>query len=116
MKTKGKPSDIDLYVGARIREARLDLGLSQDKTAEWLGISFQQIQKYERGANRISAGRLAQLSKFLEKPISWFFPEEYAEGIAVVKMENKIAGLKTRLETISQIAEYKKPLNGHQGA
>ena len=64
---------IDCQVGERVRRRRILLGLTQDQLAEVLGISYQQIQKYETGANRISAGRLAQIAEALEVQPGWFF-------------------------------------------
>jgi transcriptional regulator with XRE-family HTH domain len=64
---------IDRQVGERVRRRRILLGLTQDQLAEVLGISYQQIQKYETGANRISAGRLAQIAEALEVQPGWFF-------------------------------------------
>jgi transcriptional regulator with XRE-family HTH domain len=72
-KTKGTPDSVDVHVGSRLRVRRALLGLSQEKLAESIGLTFQQIQKYERGMNRISAGRLFQFSKILEVPVSYFF-------------------------------------------
>ncbi len=66
-------SGIDRQVGERVRRRRILLGLTQDQLAEVLGISYQQIQKYETGANRISAGRLAQIAEALEVQPGWFF-------------------------------------------
>ena len=62
-------------IGTLIRRYRQDAGLSQEKLAEMVGVSFQQIQKYENGANRISAGALFELAGFLDKPLLWFFPD-----------------------------------------
>jgi transcriptional regulator with XRE-family HTH domain len=72
-KTKGKPDPVDIHVGHRLRVRRSLLGLSQEKLADAIGLTFQQIQKYERGMNRITAGRLYQFSKILEVPITYFF-------------------------------------------
>lgn len=72
-KTSGVASDIDRHVGQRVKIRRSFLGLSQTEIAEALDLSFQQVQKYERGTNRISAGRLYELSKFLDVPINYFF-------------------------------------------
>lgn len=72
-KTKGKPDPIDAHVGRRLRARRSLLGMSQAKMAEAIGLTFQQIQKYERGMNRISAGRLWQFSINLEVPIEYFY-------------------------------------------
>ncbi|TAE34741.1 MAG: XRE family transcriptional regulator [Alphaproteobacteria bacterium] len=66
-------SPVDDYVGARLRARRVMLGLSQDIIGKKVGVSFQQVQKYERGINRIGSSRLYQFSKLLDVPISFFF-------------------------------------------
>lgn len=66
-------NQVDRQVGERMRRRRILLGLTQDQVADALGISYQQIQKYETGANRISAGRLAQIAEVLEVLPGWFF-------------------------------------------
>lgn len=66
---------IDRHVGARIRLRRNMLGISQEKLAEGLGLSFQQVQKYEKGANRVGASRLQHIAAILNTPISFFFEE-----------------------------------------
>jgi transcriptional regulator with XRE-family HTH domain len=63
----------DLHVGARIRERRVTLGLSQQQLAAMIGVTYQQAHKYERGLNRISAGRLFQIAQVLGVPVAWFF-------------------------------------------
>lgn len=67
------PDPVDVHVGARVRLRRKELSLSQDKLADALGLTFQQIQKYERGQNRVSASKLWQASQYLAVPIEWFF-------------------------------------------
>jgi transcriptional regulator with XRE-family HTH domain len=67
------PNPIDVQVGARLRLRRNMLGLSQEKLGEAIGLTFQQVQKYERGANRIGASRLYELSRVLDVPVSFFF-------------------------------------------
>lgn len=67
------PNPIDRHVGSRIRMRRMLSGVSQEKLGESLGLTFQQIQKYEKGANRVSASRLQQIAKVLEVPVSFFF-------------------------------------------
>lgn len=71
-------NSIDWHVGSRLRLRRLELGMSQERLAEQLGITFQQVQKYERGTNRIGASRLHQIAVVLQVPITFFF--EGAEG------------------------------------
>ncbi|MGP1276356.1 MAG: helix-turn-helix domain-containing protein [Caulobacterales bacterium] len=70
---KRKASSIDVHVGHRVRLKRQSMGLSQQELGERLGITFQQLQKYERGANRISAGKLFELSQALGVNVAWFF-------------------------------------------
>lgn len=85
VKKRGRPSTaeglghpIDRHVGRRIKSRRLIRGLTQEDLAIAVSLSFQQVQKYERGANRVSAGRLYELSKALRVPIQYFF-DEYEE-------------------------------------
>jgi transcriptional regulator with XRE-family HTH domain len=66
-------NSVDSHVGSRVRLRRLELGMSQEKLAEQLGITFQQVQKYERGTNRIGASRLHQIALVLQTPITYFF-------------------------------------------
>src|SRR5689334_19938376 len=70
---KGRRNDIDLHVGARLKQERLRAGLSQQQLAAAAGVTFQQVQKYENGSNRVSAGRLAQSARALKLPIEEFF-------------------------------------------
>lgn len=70
---------IDRHVGARIRERRILLGLTQQQLAELIGVTYQQAHKYERGVNRVSAGRLFQIAKVLSVPMSYFY-EGVGEG------------------------------------
>ncbi len=72
---EGRPSPIDVHVGARIRLRRTLLGMSQERLGEALGLTFQQVQKYERGVNRVGASRLFDLSRVLDVPISFFFDD-----------------------------------------
>jgi transcriptional regulator with XRE-family HTH domain len=69
------PNPIDVCVGARVRLRRNMLGLTQEQLGEAIGLTFQQVQKYERGANRIGASRLHELSRVLDVPISFFFDD-----------------------------------------
>lgn len=68
-----KPDPIDLHVGSRVKMRRTHLGMSQGKIGNSLGLTFQQIQKYERGANRIGSSRLFKLSNLLDVPVAYFF-------------------------------------------
>lgn len=68
-----RANDIDRHVGIRIRERRVMLGLSQQQMADMIGVTYQQAHKYERGINRISAGRLFEISRVLNVPITYFY-------------------------------------------
>ena len=67
------PNPTDKYVGSRVRMRRLMLHMSQERLADQLGLTFQQVQKYEKGTNRISASRLQEISQILEVPVPFFF-------------------------------------------
>jgi transcriptional regulator with XRE-family HTH domain len=67
------PNPVDLHVGGRVRMRRKLLGLSQEHLADALGLTFQQVQKYERGANRVSASKLYDIAKTLQVPVAFFF-------------------------------------------
>lgn len=93
MTTKKKPNPIDVHVGARVKLRRVMLGLSQEKLGEELGITFQQIQKYEKGTNRIGASRLAHIATVLKVSPAFFFedapgtPQEALESEAPATMQ-----------------------------
>lgn len=72
-KKQGNP--IDAHVGGRVRLRRMLIGMSQERLGELLGLTFQQVQKYEKGANRIGAGRLFQMSQILGVPVQFFFDD-----------------------------------------
>lgn len=72
---EGRPSPIDVHVGSRIRLRRTLLGMSQERLGDQLGLTFQQVQKYERGVNRVGASRLFDLARVLDVPISFFFDD-----------------------------------------
>lgn len=75
MESKKKPNPIDIHVGSRLRLRRNMLGISQEKLGESLGITFQQVQKYEKGTNRVGASRLQAISSILAVPVSFFFED-----------------------------------------
>ncbi len=81
-KPTGVPNPVDVYVGGRVRQRRLLLGMTQSNLAEVLGLTFQQVQKYERGANRIGASRLFHLSEILDVSIEYFFGDMPADVAA----------------------------------
>ena len=80
MSTKA-PNPVDKYVGSRVRMRRIMLGMSQEKLGEALGLTFQQVQKYEKGTNRVGASRIQQISEILQVPVSFLF-EGGPSGIA----------------------------------
>lgn len=75
MANKKQPNPIDIHVGSRVRLRRMMLGMSQEKLGDSLGITFQQIQKYEKGTNRIGASRLHHIATVLSVPVSFFFED-----------------------------------------
>jgi transcriptional regulator with XRE-family HTH domain len=76
LETQGrKPNPMDIHVGSRVRLRRMVIGMSQEKLGERMSLTFQQIQKYEKGTNRIGASRLFQLSQILDVPVQFFFED-----------------------------------------
>jgi transcriptional regulator with XRE-family HTH domain len=94
--------DIDRRVGARLRERRLLLGMSQQHLAKALGVTFQQVQKYENGANRISASRLWDISRRLDVPIDWFFGLDGGSGRGL----HGAGGALAKRETLELVRNY----------
>jgi transcriptional regulator with XRE-family HTH domain len=88
MIAKKAPNPIDKHVGSRVRMRRMMLGMSQEKLGDALGLTFQQVQKYEKGTNRIGASRLQQISQILQVPVSFFF-----EGAPVLPLGPRQDGL-----------------------
>jgi transcriptional regulator with XRE-family HTH domain len=89
-----RPSPIDVHVGSRVRLRRTLLGMSQEKLGEALGLTFQQIQKYERGVNRIGASRLFDLSRVLDVPIGFFFDDMPGESsVPPSASRNRLPGM-----------------------
>ena len=101
------PDPVDVHVGQRLRQRRTLLGMSQERLAQAFGVSFQQVQKYERGANRISASRLHLLTKILDVPVTYFF-----EGLPTVDAdaEDSSAGddRMANRETLELVRAYYK--------
>ena len=85
-----KPNPVDVHVGARVRLRRTLLGMSQERLGDAIGLTFQQVQKYERGANRIGASRLYDLSRVLDVPVSYFF-EEMGDAVPTAGMGGESA-------------------------
>lgn len=105
------PHPVDVHVGNRLRVRRTMLGISQERLGTSLGITFQQVQKYERGSNRISASKLFDVAHALDVPISYFF-EGYADGTAALAsgMAERQAPLAddplTNRETLDLVRDY----------
>jgi transcriptional regulator with XRE-family HTH domain len=129
---KKAPNPIDKHVGSRVRMRRMMLGMSQEKLGDALGLTFQQVQKYEKGTNRIGASRLQQISSILQVPVAFFFEgapvdvvpqEDFADapspayvtdflatsdGLALTKAFMRIASPKLRrriVDLVEEIAE-----------
>ena len=107
------PNPVDVHVGRRVRLRRTLLGMSQEKLGEALGLTFQQIQKYERGANRIGSSRLYKLSQVLDVPISFFFDDmdaQVAEANGAGMAESGQAAFETdqlaRRESLELVRAY----------
>jgi transcriptional regulator with XRE-family HTH domain len=133
--TKRDPNFVDRHVGNRVRMRRLLVGMSQEKLGELLGITFQQVQKYEKGSNRVSASRLYQISRVLGVPVQFFYDElkedDGPSGFAESEGADAIAGAlqspdgvqiarifsattdpekrKLILNTVKLLADYKGP-------
>jgi len=111
---KSSPDPVDIHVGARVRLRRTLLGMSQEKLGKALGLTFQQVQKYERGANRIGSSRLFQLSRILDVPVSFFFDEmapettRKADGMAEVNKQVFEIDKLSRRETLELVRAYYK--------
>jgi transcriptional regulator with XRE-family HTH domain len=94
---KKAPNPTDKHVGARVRMRRMMLSMSQEKLGDALGLTFQQVQKYEKGANRIGASRLQQIANILQVPVAFFFegapsPEAYpTDGIGELLSPNYVS-------------------------
>ncbi len=113
-----KPKPVDVHVGARVKQRRKLLGMTQTGLGDALGLTFQQIQKYERGSNRISASRLCDLARVLDVPIDYFFEDVPAEIAAISPAPKgrgkakKLTGyepdLMVKLETLKLVRAYYK--------
>jgi transcriptional regulator with XRE-family HTH domain len=106
MPSKKAPNPIDIHVGSRVRLRRMMLGMSQEKLGESLGITFQQIQKYEKGTNRIGASRLQHIATVLKVPVAFFFedapgtPDE-AEGFGETQPTSYVVDFLSSSEGLS---------------
>ena len=102
----GVPDPVDVHVGTRIRTRRLLLGMNQETLASALGLTFQQVQKYEGGANRVSASRLAEMAEVLGVPVAYFFRDLDTVGDAGPSDEQQIREIMQRPEAIELIRWY----------
>lgn len=107
-KTDRSPNPVDLHVGARVRMRRKFLGMSQEGLAETINLTFQQVQKYERGSNRISASKLYEIGRALKAPVAYFFEgygqTEAVEGFSESESEQFVHGFLMTTEGI-ELAE-----------
>jgi transcriptional regulator with XRE-family HTH domain len=94
----------DIEVGRRVRAFRLQKGLSQEKLADQLGVTFQQVQKYEKGTNRVAAGRLQRIAEILEVPITEFFTQHKANGSA----QNELSELLDTAAALRLVRSYSR--------
>ena len=99
-------NDIDVYLGKRLRRRRRLLGLTQQQLAGTVGVRFQQIQKYECGANRISAARLWQLSEALEVPVGYFYDGLSDRALKETNAEAEGGEMFARKETLDLVRAY----------
>ena len=102
----GVPDPVDVHVGARIRTRRLLIGMNQETLANALGLTFQQVQKYEGGANRVSASRLAEIANVLGVPIAYFFADLDPADAPAPASEQEMRELIQRPEAIELIRSY----------
>ena len=108
---KSKYSYVDAHVGSRIRIRRTLLGMSQTKLGQAVGLTFQQIQKYEKGTNRVSASRLYEFAKVLDVPVSYLFDDlpDRTEGGGATLHDNAVAfefDTLTKRETLELVRAY----------
>ena len=92
------PNPVDVHVGSRIRLRRMMIAMSQEKLGERLGLTFQQVQKYEKGANRVGASRLYAISNILEVPVEFFFAD-MPETISSMEKQSDVKGMTEPDET-----------------
>jgi transcriptional regulator with XRE-family HTH domain len=100
MASKGMPNPVDIYIGTRIRARRIAIGMSQENLANAIGLTFQQVQKYERGGNRVSGSRLLDLAMTLGVDVGWFFEGMPAE--IVNQRPGALQGAAPKLDNIDK--------------
>ena len=115
--TVKQPTDIDRYVGMQVRAARRELKLTQDALGKLLNITFQQVQKYERGVNRISSGKLYEIAGVLKRPLAYFYPEqdvdfdeddERTEALSRSDLRKECKALLDQVEDLEDLSAIKR--------
>ena len=113
---KKAPNPVDKHVGGRVRMRRMMLDMSQEKLGDALGLTFQQVQKYEKGANRVSASRLQHISDILRVPVPFFFEGGPARARTDQKQgRGAITSLRDRVSRIERWARTHKGVHADQG-
>jgi transcriptional regulator with XRE-family HTH domain len=116
MPPKAKPNrrsdHRDTEVGRRVRTQRLTKGMSQTELGNKIGVTFQQVQKYENGVNRIGAGRLSRIAEVLEVPVTYFFPDDSAAVSAPVPDEDSPFALLSTAGAIQLVRAYARIRDG----
>lgn len=100
------PHPVDMHVGARVRLRRTMMGMSQEKLGEAVGLTFQQIQKYERGVNRMGASKLFEIGNALDVPVSFFFDDMPSASKPVAKAEKGEGDLNASRESLELMRDY----------
>lgn len=106
--TKTAPDPVDIHVGSRVRLRRTLLGMSQEKLGNALGLTFQQVQKYERGTNRMGSSRIYHVSQILDVPISFFFDDLATLPSKNIGGEKVEANQFNKRETLELVRSYYK--------
>lgn len=130
--TRSNPNPIDAHVGARVKARRAELGMTQERLADHLGVTYQQVQKYEKGTSRITASRLQTIANLLKVPVKFFFEDDAwltgagevprtsdlheflltKDGIALNKAFARIKSAKTRRAIIELTRSFADGLEG----
>ena len=109
-RSRAQANTVDTYVGQRIRDKRNERGMSQTEVANALGVTFQQVQKYERGTNRVGASRLFDLSRILSVPIQYFFAGLNNQSTPIEKEDDNVIHL-MKPDTVELVEAYYKVEN-----
>lgn len=101
----------DLIVGKNIKKARLEKGLSQDDVGGHFGVTFQQVQKYETGKNSVNANKLVRLSRFLGRPIGWFFDEDPKDIVKTPEAQKTALRITKLIMSVQNKKQFKALVN-----